>query len=407
MKNIFIYAWKEVVRRKHGSISNSLGFMLATSFLALALTFSGFSVRGTSSALNYTGAQFIGFVYSAEQGMPDISFKDPANEGFLVYNYPVVPFPAELVNTINLSPNIRHASALLTFAIVTGRETRRSWMLAGFDPSDMESVRMVNCSGTEIVQGRSLVPGDRGVALLEQTFADAEQYTTGDTIFFEELRYKVAGILSPGTRPARADIYMSFEDAMEVLNSRIEQPVRDVANVVLVDGASAILTYRAQNDVRELLGFNSSTLGYSCMNPAGAALGITFRGMRLTGILVFSGIILLIAVSGYHAVAGRRNDIGILKAIGWSDRSVMMQIISESLIVSAAGAFAGTVFAIIFFSMFPSGNWLGIDPSMVLKMNTGLIITGYVITVVAGILTGAGSALLSLRHKPAQILRGL
>jgi putative ABC transport system permease protein len=405
MKESILYAWREITRRRLRTTGIIAGYAVAAALMVISVTLAGFSITGTGSTLEYTGAQFIGFVYSAPGNTPEVRFNKPETEGFLVYNYPVVPFPAELVEVIIRSPNVKHASPLLTFTVGTDDDSDRSWILAGFDPFDMEAVRMASCSDTDIVEGRFLAPGDRRLVLLEQTFADAQQYATGDMISFGQLEFTVAGILSPGTRPAKADIYMPYEEAIEVLNTRIKEPVRNIANVVLVDGISSILTVRAQNDVKEILGYNSSTLGYGCFNPAGAAIGITLRGMRLTGLAVFLTIFIFIAASQFFAVIERRREIGVLKAIGWSDKDVVKQEMAGSFIQSAAGGLAGCIIAIALLAFLPLQQWLGIEDMSSLSLETVVIAAGLGITVVSGTLAGAVSATMSLRLKPAKVLR--
>jgi putative ABC transport system permease protein len=405
MKESILYAWREITRRRLRTAGIIAGYAVAAALMVFSVSLAGFSIRGTGSTLEYTGAQFIGFVYSTPGNTPEVRFNKPENEGFLVYNYPVVPFPAELVEVIRRSPNVKHASPLLAFTVGTDDDSDRTWILAGFDPSDMEAVRMASCSDTDIVEGRFLEPGDRRLVLLEQTFADAQQHGTGDMLSFGDLEFTVAGILSPGTRPAKADIYMPYYEAIEVLNTRIKEPVRNIANVVLVDGISSILTVRAQNDVREILGYNSSTLGYGCFNPAGAAIGITLRGMRLTGLAVFLTIFIFIAASQYFAVVERRREIGVLKAIGWSDRDVVKQEMAGSFIQSAAGSLAGCTVAILFLAFMPLQRWLGIDDVFSLSLETAVIAAGFGITVVSGTIAGAVSATMTLRLKPAKVLR--
>ena len=407
MKEILKYAWKEIKRRKSRSLGNILGYVIAVAFLIVTLTFARFSWFGTNTALQYTGAQFIGFIYATSQHKSDIRFINPEKEGFFIFNNPVVLFPATLIDEIRKSPNVKNASPLLTFTISTAEPTGRSRVIAGFDPANMESLRMVSCSATDIVEGRLIEPGDSSVVLLEQTFADVEQYRVDDIIYLTDREFKVQGILSPGTRPAKADIYMPFKEAMEVLNTRIEKPVGNVANLVLVDGAGALITTRAIHDVREILGFNSSTVGYSCFAPAGAAIGITFRGMRILGLIVFSGIFLLIMVSQYYSVLERHNDIGILKAIGWPDKTVISQIFAESFIQSFLGGLIGSIVALLFLILFPVGDFFGNNETLNLYGTMSIVLTGYVLAALVGALTGALAAIHAAGLQPAEILRKL
>lgn len=407
MKEVFQYVLKEIRRRKNRTTWNISGYLIAVAFLILTLSFAGSSWRGTSNALKYTGAQFIGFVYATSLQDTSISFTDPDHEGLFIFNNPTVLFPVPLIEDIRKSPNVKNAAPLLTFTIITDPYVNRSWILAGFDPIDMESLRMASCSNTDITEGRSIQPGDSGVVLLEQTFADAEQYKVDDIIYLGNKVFTVVGILSPGTRPTKADIYMPLEEATGILNTRLKQPVENVVNVVLVDGASSLLMKNAMKDVQEILGFNSSTIGYGCFNPAGAAIGITVRGMKLLGLIVFISIILLIMISQYYSVIERGNDIGILKAIGWSERSLVSQVVAESFIQSVIGGFAGCIAAVLLYALFPVNSWLGINESFSSSPDLIILVSGFILTVLAGVLAGVFAALMTVRLKPAEILRKL
>ena len=407
MKETILYAWREITRRKNRSAWNIIGYIIAVTFLIITLSFTGSSSRGTGNALKYTGAQFIGFIYATSLHDTTIRFIDPDHEGFFIFNNPTILFPVPLIEDIRKSPNVKNAAPLLTFTLITDPYVNRSWIIAGFDPTDMESVRMNSCSNTDIVQGRLIQPGDSGVVLLEQTFADAERYNVDDNIYLGDKEFRILGILSPGTRPAKADIYLPLEEATEVLNTRLKQPVANVVNVVLVDGASSLLVKSAMKDVKEILGFNSSTIGYGCFNPAGTAIGITMKGMKLLSLIVFISIILLILISQYYAVIERGSDIGILKAIGWSQRSLVTQVVAESFILSFFGGLAGCFTAVLLYAIFPVNKWLGLDESFISSPDLIIFLSGFILTVLAGVVAGGFAAIMSARLKPADILRKL
>jgi putative ABC transport system permease protein len=405
MKNLLRYAWLEILHRKKGSFWIILGYGIAVAFLILTISFANSLSKNTTTSLLHTGAQFVGIIYSTSGGESDIRFNDPDHEGFYILNNPTELFPMQLVDEVRKSPHVSHATPLLTFTMITDPYVSRSWVIAGFDPTDMEAVRMNSCSNTDVVQGRLIQPGDRGVVLLEQTFADAEKYQAGDSLFLNNKKFDIVGILSPGTRPAKGDIYMPLPDAIEVLNQRINKPLKNVANGVLVDGASSLMNIRAMNDVKEILGFNSATIGYGCFSPAGTAIGITAKGMKLLGFFVFLSIILLIISSQYYSVIGRSNDFGILKAIGWSDKTVINQLMFESLVQSSIGGLGGAIIAIALYIILPVGKWLGYGSALSLSLNPGIVALGLILTILAGVLAGSVSALLSIRLRPADILR--
>lgn len=400
------YAWREILRRKKRNILNVSGYAIAVVFLLLSLSFSDLFKKGTSELLKYTGAQFIGFILADSTSSQDI-FNRSDIEKLSVFNNPTRLFPIQLIDVIRKSGHVREASAVLSFSVQPSENIQKSWTVAGFDPGNMESVRMVNCSATDITEGGLLLPGDSGVVLLEQTFADSYQYKVNDQITLGLFNFHVKGILSPGTRPVKADIYVPYDESLQLLNSRLRTPVREVANVVLVDGASSLTNYSAIRDVKEILGFRSATIGYGCFDPAGAAIGITKKGLQLFGISVFIGMVLFIAFSHYTAVVERTYDIGILKAIGWGNRQIVMQIFAESVIISAIGGITGCLLSLIVTYIVPVEPLLGIPAGVDLVPGSLLLLLGVLTTIFSGILVGTGSVWISVRLLPSQILRKL
>ena len=152
---------------------------------------------------------------------------------------------------------------------------------------------------------------------------------------------------------------------------------------------------------------NSSTIGYGCFDPAGAAIGVTARGMRLLSAIIFISIILMILVSQFYSVSERRNDLGILKAIGWSQRIIVSQVLFESFIQSSIGGLAGCLVAVLVYRVFPIGEWLGLEELLISPPNLTILIIGFFFTVLAGLMAGAASSILIVQMKPAHILRKL
>lgn len=406
MRETMTYAWREINRRKKLYVGNILGYLTAVCFLAITLLLTGISSETSSEELEHTGAQFIGFTYATGQESIGLYFRNE-QDGFFVYNYPVVPFPLEVIQQIQTSAHVRHAAPLLTYSLTADSQSQRPWTLTGFEPDDMESVRMMSCSATNIIRGRLLEPGDQGVVLLEQTFSDAEGFRHNDTLVLGGLPFVIKGILSPGTRPVKADIYLPYEAAMQVLNTQLKEPARNLINAALVDGKNSLTNRMAQRDVLEILGLNSSVIGYGCFSPAGAAWGITRLGMQLVGIIVFVSIMIFIMASQYQLIWERRSELGILKAIGWSNSEVCRVITVESFYQSLIGALAGILLAIGLLIFLPLNSWLGIHQEISWLQNARAFMQIGIFTVFFGSLAGWLSANLSILRKPALILRSL
>jgi len=92
------------------------------------------------------------------------------------------------------------------------------------------------------------------------------------------------------------------------------------------------------------------------------------------------------------SVRERTSELAVLKAIGFSDRSVLFFVLAESLIVAVVGGLLGLAFAVV---VVPAlGIALnGLLPQLVLKvsvLSVG-ILAAVLVGAVAGILPGIGA----------------
>ena len=123
-------------------------------------------------------------------------------------------------------------------------------------------------------------------------------------------------------------------------------------------------------------------------------------------IVVIVITILFVIKSQLSSVIERTREIGILKAIGWSNTDVTNQIVLESLIQGISGGFfgciVGSIFAILILGTIGgeiggAQNFVSIDPV--------LLILGFGIAVIISIGTGFLSSLRASKLVPAEALR--
>ncbi len=408
MGDAILYAWRETIRRKNRSLWNILGYLVAVAFLVVSITTIGLSSDATQSSLANTGTQFIGFYPKTFEtaSQQEIQPLDPENEGFVASNTPSMLFSRELIEKMNQSPNVKYASPFLSFRIQADGSDR-SLLMAGFDPNDMEAVTAAGCSATNVVEGRFLQPGDSGVVLLEQTYAESMKLKSGQTIKLGQKDFRIIGVVSPGTRPAKADVYMSITEAEKVINGRLNRPLNGLVNIVLVDGANSTVHPEAITDVKGILGKNGMVSGYGCFKPAGLAVGLTQDSVGLITILIGLSVILLAMRSQYSSVLERKHDIGILKAIGWSNTNVVRQIMSESIIQAIIGGVLGCLAAILILMLLPVNEWFDVETAALPLLSPAILLYGLLLPLVAGVLSGLVPARSAARMKPADILRML
>jgi predicted permease len=138
-----------------------------------------------------------------------------------------------------------------------------------------------------------------------------------------------------------------------------------------------------------------------------------YSGKGLTMLMILSSIVLLIACANIANLmlaraTTRRAEISVRMALGASRRDLIRQILAESVLLSFLGGLAGLGVAYlgcrsILAVAFPDAHNMPVDA------NPSLTVLGFafLVSLVTGILFGAGPAWLSSHAQPAEALRGV
>jgi putative ABC transport system permease protein len=209
-----------------------------------------------------------------------------------------------------------------------------------------EQARAVERGLLVVARGRTTAPGDQRVAVIGPDFAAAEQADVGDTIALEGNSFAVVGVLDKTFTVFDAAIVVPFADAQDLLRQMVPasvaalpsdpvsaflvapKPGTDVGllarRIALIDGLSA-------RDPREVANTVRSTLGIFDAIVFGAALIALLVG-------AFSVINTMTI-----AVTERTREIGIRKAIGATDGSILLTFVGEAATIGALGGLVGIV----------------------------------------------------------------
>lgn len=239
---------------------------------------------------------------------------------------------------------------------------------------------------------------------MEESYALMWELETGSVVNIAGTLFPVLGIVRPGVRPVRADIYMNWPDAEQVINKRLTTPINEQTNLFLVESAGLHNHEAAMKKVEQLMPSGLINT-FSCYMPAAEVMGLSGKALRLVMILVVIIMMMFAANSAWASVLERRRDIAILKALGWKNGSITKQIIAESLILTAAGCVPGIIVgygAAMYLA--PAISAAG---QIVLLTATSIRLGAIILAlfVVCGILASLIPAASAARTSPAELLR--
>jgi putative ABC transport system permease protein len=225
---------------------------------------------------------------------------------------------------------------------------------------------------TNITAGRNLQAGESGVVLLSENnsaYFDAE---VGDTISILGQDFTVIGIHGTTSVSDRLTLYMNLSDAQAVTNNtgyitnlRVFAQSSDVVTQVAssISSLHSELTVTTGQERLTQLQAVQSTYNTALEN-AQASIGATQATAFEEIIVVVAATSLIVLFVMLYTVRERTKEIGTLKAIGFSNKTVMGQFMLEgillSLIAGVVGIAIGTIAApTISTLLLPSVNLFG------------------------------------------------
>jgi putative ABC transport system permease protein len=401
------YAWREIGRRKKRSAGIILSYMAAGAIIVLAASLSGATRNTTHRVLWDIGAHTVAYIprltiegcciqtYSTER-------YDPDREGFVANNAPTNLIFDEQIRLIRQSPNVADASPYLMFRIRSSLGTGE-WILGGLDLTRPVAHAATVVAESQAVKGRFIRPGEDDLIMVEQEFAGVYNMEVGSSLMLGDKTYRIAAIVNPPLRPGKANIYMSLPALQDLVLSRLDESVEKPVNAVLVESVGSLYHEAAWADISDILGQGSRISSFGCWRPGVTVMGITASTAWIITAVAFIGMLLLAMKIQLTSILLRRFDIGVLKAIGWSDESIIVQLMTESLICSLAGSAAGILAALGILQLLPAE----ITTSSRVAVEPAILLAGMFMPVLGGIVSGWIVSVKAVRLKTADILRTL
>ena len=393
------YSIRELTRRWKRSLITVSGYFAALSFLCLLLSTVSGAGKASGAILNSTGTHFIAYVPICEGGICPTEIIDAGHEGFYVGTIQTRLLQNSVLQSVKALPSVADAAPFLLFKM---RDPKQGnvFTIGGLGPEASLATAKNSCAPGDIVEGSFLSNDDTQAVMIEAAYAASAHLKLGDTISIANSSFTVKGIVDPGIRPAKADVYMKLSEAETVIRPRIRGDFLDNSSLIMVESRSSHMHDQAMRDVKRVLGDEVLLSSYNCYKPAAKADTISKKGADLAALLVYICIIVYSLQSQLHSVSERKHEIGILASVGWSRTDIVVQITYESLLQAIAGwlgatfASAGAIALIGLFS-----------PSQTISIMPEVYLISFVLALSSGAIAGLIPGLAAANRKPAECLR--
>ncbi|MCL2172609.1 MAG: FtsX-like permease family protein [Candidatus Bathyarchaeota archaeon] len=273
------------------------------------------------------------------------------------------PMNASLYADINSIKNVATVAAVLEVSEGSKNQTL-SMMGQSFSmqitdyiikgvPLTSELINSYNVLPSNIVKGRNLQSGETGVVLLSQNNSAFFNAGVGDIVSILNVDFTVVGIYEPTSFSDNLVLYMSLLDAQTITDNT------DYITSLRVFTTSSNTVDLVVEDIRTLHPEVTVTTGQERLNQlefmqsrydetlesAQASLASTQATAIQEIIVVVAATSLIVLFVMLYTVRERTKEIGTLKAIGFSNRTVMAQFILEGLLLSLIAGIVGVVIA--------------------------------------------------------------
>jgi putative ABC transport system permease protein len=272
-------------------------------------------------------------------------------------------------------------------------------VFTGIDPSETETNAILPSS---VIEGRYLRPDDGYVALVDKEYAQLNNLTLGSTVNYAA-DFEVIGIVDvSATNIMKSHIYVNLPVVQQVLP---EQPI-GLVNMALIRTSSPSKVEQTAAALEDRWPDSSTLTGYDLAETASGVIRIGEETAWNISIILVAITVLFTVKSQLGTVAERTKEIGILKAIGWSNSNIVNQIVTESLIQGILGGIIGSLLGYVLASYVLSTiggeiggalNFVAVDPVLI-----GL---GFGTAIVSAVTAGLFSSLRAARLVPVEAIR--
>jgi putative ABC transport system permease protein len=277
----------------------------------------------------------------------------------------------------------------------------------------------------QVTKGRYFSAAGGRETLVATTYAAREQLKVGSPLVLNGTSFTVVGLVQPPLGGQTADVYLPLAQLQTLARQKGQ------ANVILVKADKSSSVGTVQKEIQQQL---PGAQVASARDVADRVHGSLVDASNLSHniglileIVVAAAAFLMAALLTLSSVGKRVRELGTLKAIGWTQRLVVRQVVGESLAQGIVGGLVGIALGVIAALVVDAAG-----PSLTASSTTGssdallgnaavrtakqtislhaplsfvLILLGLGLALAGGLLAGAAGGLRAARLRPADAMR--
>ena len=267
-------------------------------------------------------------------------------------------------------------------------------------------------------------PQKQGEVVIEKHYAKFHHTQIGGTVEINGRPFSVVGLLEikEGSQIASANIYLPLADAQTLLGGE-----SNGVNVVYLRLKNPSLLSQVKTTIGRQINGVSVSSSDSSLELMGGVSKISDQFSFVVSIIALGGAFFLIIKAMLSNLVERSREIGILKAVGWTEKDVQKQLMGEVFLQSLAGGVLGIVigyffsYLLGFLSIPVATSWeLNLLPAFArdtaaaaqtvllpVSISAGLTGISLALSLVAGGMASYVMGKRTSRMKPAEILRSM
>jgi len=285
----------------------------------------------------------------------------------------------------------------------------------------------------DIIEGRKPYDGESDAVLIGLNVSRRFNVGAGDTLNINGTDFRVVGVFRSSIDLEEKMVYMDLREAQKILNAegKVEQIMVVAKDLPSVDKVAnelkakypdlVVSTYREQQHTAESMQRRYEEM----LEKLSANLGqiqVTANQVTLISLVATGSMVLFTML---YTVRERTKEIGIMKALGFTNWNVMAQFVLEGAIISLIGGIVGAAIGSVGAPMLAtlvlpqlrsnlemlsshgghsSAPWAS-EPSVVASPDMQLILAGIGVAVLLGALGSLYPAWRASRTRPVEALR--